>query len=207
MLAAGAFLIGEFHRLPDWTLPAFIFLVAVIIFRVVGRRFAGSASPAGASSQTTIQNASNTLVPSIPAFDATQHFRQAYTRVLTAGVEKKIRIAANQNQPNDHVGFLAKLIGGGLDNYLHDMTWAYIDRSQLLMLADLNERGGLMPLADAKPYYDTLKGSRVSCWVRSDAVKSAHATLKGMALQDQRPPGFLGVVVGVVAPAGNCGAG
>jgi hypothetical protein len=51
------------------------------------------------------------------------------------------------------------------------------------------------------------RGSRVSCWVRSDAVKSADATLKGMALQDQLPPGFLGVVVGIVAPAGNCGAG
>ncbi len=54
----------------------------------------------------------------------------------------------------DHAGFLARFIGVGLISYLHDITWAYIFKSQLLMMLELNRRGGFLPLNDAKPYYD-----------------------------------------------------
>ena len=39
-------------------------------------------------------------------------------------------------------------------SYLHDITWAYIFKSQIMMLTELNRRNGMMPLADAEPYYD-----------------------------------------------------
>jgi len=38
--------------------------------------------------------------------------------------------------------------------YCHDAAWAYIFRSQLLMLMELNGRNGLIPLADARIYND-----------------------------------------------------
>ncbi len=46
------------------------------------------------------------------------------------------------------------MIGIGLVGYLHDMTWVYIYKSQLLMLLELNRRNGWLPLADVKRYYD-----------------------------------------------------
>ncbi len=89
--------------------------------------------------------------------DARQFFKTAYYSQLTADVETNIRAAAAQNQPNDREGFLAKFIGVGYMAYVHDMTWAYIYKSQILMLTELNRRGGLMPIADAKSYYDKAK--------------------------------------------------
>lgn len=108
------------------------------------------------SSQSTVQSASSSLVapPSTLNLDATAFFRQSYISSLTAEAEKNIRVAAAQNQPTDREGFMARLIGVGLVAYLHDMTWAYIYKSQLLMLLELNRRGGLISLNDAKPYYD-----------------------------------------------------
>jgi len=86
--------------------------------------------------------------------DATLFFRTAYYSQLTDEVERNIRASAAHNQPNDREGFLAKFIGIGYVAYLHDITWAYIYKSQILVLTELNRRGGLMPVADAKAYFD-----------------------------------------------------
>ncbi len=106
------------------------------------------------SGQSTVQSASNALVGARQNFDATEFFRTSYTSSVTAEVEKNVRLAAAQNQPTDHEGFMARLIGIGLVAYVHEMTWVHIFKSQLLMLTELNRRGGFMPLNDAKPYYD-----------------------------------------------------
>lgn len=50
--------------------------------------------------------------------------------------------------------FYAEFIGVGLVAYIHDMTWAYIFKSQLLMLTELNRSGGFLPVAEAKKFYD-----------------------------------------------------
>lgn len=39
-------------------------------------------------------------------------------------------------------------------SYVHEMTWAYIYKSQFLMLLELNRRNARIPLSDAKAYYD-----------------------------------------------------
>jgi hypothetical protein len=57
-------------------------------------------------------------------FDATRFFRLAYHSDWTADVEKRIRVAAHQNQPNDHEDFYAKFIGVGMVAYYHGfLAW------------------------------------------------------------------------------------
>jgi hypothetical protein len=114
------------------------------------------------SPATSLQQTS-TSFPSISAlqgqapqitFDARQWFRMAYYSPITAEVQQNIKIIAHNFQPSDVEDFYARFIGVGLVSYLHDMTWAYIFKSQFLMLAELNRMNGRMPVAAAKTYYD-----------------------------------------------------
>ena len=86
-------------------------------------------------------------------FDTKQFFALAHYSPITAEVEKNIKIAAQQNSPNDKEAFYARFIGVGLVAYQHDVTWFTIYGSQLEALAELNSRG-LIPIADLKKYYD-----------------------------------------------------
>ena len=87
-------------------------------------------------------------------FDAANYFRTAYHSLLTEDVEKRIRIAAEQNKPYcSPEDFYTKFIGTGLVAYIHDITWAYIFKSQILMLTELNRRGGFLPISDAQAFY------------------------------------------------------
>jgi len=99
------------------------------------------------------------LLPTTPVvdFNAADFFRLSHQSQWTADVENRIRIAANQNQPTDREGFYAKLIGIGLVAYHHEITWAYIFKSQILMLAELNRKAGIMPLTEARAFYDNAK--------------------------------------------------
>ncbi|HXW22480.1 MAG TPA: hypothetical protein VEK14_06185, partial [Rhodomicrobium sp.] len=83
----------------------------------------------------------------------TDFFRTAYVSGLREETESNIRTAASLNSPNDREGFYVKLIAIGLVSYLYDMAWAYIYRSQIELLLELN-KGKLLPLAEAKKYYD-----------------------------------------------------
>ncbi len=134
---------------PIWMTPIWLLSSAAILWILLKLL-----KPKPAQLQSTVQSGS--IIPKQPAvdFDATEYFRTAYYSPLTAEVEKNIRLAATQNQPNDREGFFAKVIGVGLISYLHDITWAYIYKSQILMLMELNRRNGIMPLADAKVYYN-----------------------------------------------------
>jgi hypothetical protein len=89
------------------------------------------------------------------AFDAAQHFRVSYQSAWTIDVEKRIKIAADQNKnlfPPEE--FYAKLIGIGLVAYKHDITWAYIYKSQLQMLGEMVKQGGFLPIIEARKFYD-----------------------------------------------------
>jgi len=87
-------------------------------------------------------------------FNAKEAFRLAYYSSLTAETENNIKITANRYNPNDREAFYVRFIGVGLVAYMHDMTWAYIFKSQILMLQEMNHRNGLLALADAKNFYD-----------------------------------------------------
>jgi hypothetical protein len=90
-------------------------------------------------------------------FDPSQYFRLAYYSPITAEVENNFKIIAERFfQPADREAFFTRFIGVGLVSYLHDMTWAYIFKSQLLVIKEVNRRSGyIMPLSDAKVYYDS----------------------------------------------------
>ena len=98
------------------------------------------------------------LDPSDPPvnFDALKQFKTSYQSWWTQDVEKRVKIAAAQNKsvmPAED--FYARLIGIGLVGFLHDLTWAYVWKSQILLLLELNKRGGSMPTAEAKSFYDS----------------------------------------------------
>ena len=112
-------------------------------------RLQGTVTALGIPSLSGINN----LAPQI-TFNPQEFFRTAYYSAVTVEVENNMKIVAGRVQPNDREGFLAHFIGVGLTAYVHDMTWAYIFKSQLLMLMELNRRDGYMPVIDAKPYYD-----------------------------------------------------
>jgi hypothetical protein len=128
---------------------ALVFLASILNMIAVHRR--------RASTQSNIQTVSKPLVgsginTSTVNFDATEFFKHAYVSHFREETESNIRAAAIQNQPNDREGFYVKLISVGLVGYMYDVAWAYIYRSQLLMLLDLNRR--ILSLVEVKAYYD-----------------------------------------------------
>ncbi len=105
------------------------------------------------------------LIPGIPTlsalqgqypqvtFNAHEFFRLAYYSPVTAEMENNIKIAAQNANPHDHEAFYARLIGVGLVACAHDQTWAYIFKSQLLMLMEMNGKNGRLTPSEAKAYY------------------------------------------------------
>jgi len=151
---AKAMLMSFSHISPIWVTPIWWLVSGLTIWLLVF--FGNKRSSKKSIQEATGQDAPTTLVTttSDPTFDAKEWFRLAYISPLTTEGEKNIRIIARRNQPDDREGFLARFIGVGLVAYLHDLTWAYIYKSQLLMLLEMNRKGGWMSLADAKIYYD-----------------------------------------------------
>jgi hypothetical protein len=77
----------------------------------------------------------------------------SYFSPITAEVEHNIRIIARDAEPKNPEAFYARFIGVGLVAAVHDATWYRIFKSQLLMLNEMNRRGGVLPLLDAKQFY------------------------------------------------------
>jgi hypothetical protein len=111
----------------------------------------------GNEKSLTVMTTTQDIQPLTPPvdFDAAHYFKLAYHSLLTADVEKRIKIAASQAKAHYTMEeFYSKFIGVGLVSYFHDITWAYIWKSQFLMLAELNRQGGMMPISVAKSFYD-----------------------------------------------------
>ncbi len=97
------------------------------------------------------QNTSPALLNS-SSFNATAHFATAYISTMHQQIETNVRAAAQLNSPNDHEAFYVKLIAVGLPSFTYEVTWAYIFRSQILALMEINRR--LLPIAEVKAFYD-----------------------------------------------------
>jgi len=155
VLALGAKLLHGVLQIPDKYFYSVLFVLSFVCFVFLAqksRRF--SATPSQPQSGAQAKAAAIVPAQAVPNLDTTQYFRLAYYSSITTEVEKNIRLAAAQSQPDDKEGFFAKFIGVGVVAYMHDLTWAYIFRSQILMLMELNHRNGMMPSGDAKTYYD-----------------------------------------------------
>jgi hypothetical protein len=145
-------MLNEYSRIPSvWITPIWL-LSSAVILGVLMRYFKPRRELAQSVAQTGL---SVPMVQPPPVnFNAADYFRLSYKSEMTSEVEKNIKIIANQNQPNDREGFLAYFIGVGLVAYLHDLTWAYIFRSQILMLTAMTRNNGWLRLSEAKSYYD-----------------------------------------------------
>ena len=87
-------------------------------------------------------------------FNSREWFRLAYYSPLTAEVENNIKIVANQYDPKHPELFYSRFIGVGLVAYQYDVVWAYIYRSQLLLLTEINRIAKPVPISLAQKYYD-----------------------------------------------------
>jgi hypothetical protein len=152
IVTALKYLLQQMSHVPIWGVWLILVFVSLVAFVWVAK-----SQRSGQQQQPFAQSTAMTPMPAAINFDAATHFRTAHYSQLTTEAEKNIRLAAAQNQPNDREGFLAKLIGIGIVSYLHDMTWAYIYKSQILMLTELNRRGGIMAIADVKAFFDKAK--------------------------------------------------
>jgi hypothetical protein len=144
-------LLVQFAKIPPiWETPISLLTAAGVMALLVsiGNKYWRKPSP-----QSTLQSASNVLVKATTTnLVATEFFRVSYNSSLQSEIENNFRAAAIQNQPNDHEGFLLRLMATGLVGFMYDSFWAYIYRSQILLLMQLNRRN--MPLVEAKTYYD-----------------------------------------------------
>jgi hypothetical protein len=145
---AGSRLLHMIPNMPDWAVWAIVLLASSILFVLVARHFGRAQRPTSSAAQ----NATNTLMTSPTGFDAAAYFKNSYFSQLQQELENNVRAAATQNQPNDREGFYVKLIATGLPSFIYEIAWAYIYKSQLLLLQELNRRVLLLP--QVKIHYD-----------------------------------------------------
>jgi hypothetical protein len=155
IVAAGQFLLRQIPHVQSWAAWLTIGVFSAIAFIWVAK------SQRQGQTQTAVQDLA--MQPGLPSqpnagFNFAAYFRLSHTSQLTDQTERDIKILVAQQQPNDREGALAKFIGIGFWGYMHDVTWAYIFRSQILALTELNARGGLMPLANAAAHFEKAKG-------------------------------------------------
>jgi hypothetical protein len=148
LAAVKSLMVHVFHLPSDTAYSAGFFVAALVVFALV--RWRERKSQQGQSAQNATNT--NTLMASAGKFDATAYLRAAYVSALRSEIESNVRTAALQTRPNDREGFYVDVIASGLPSFMHDLTWAYIFRSQLLLLSELNR--GLVPIAKAREYYD-----------------------------------------------------
>jgi hypothetical protein len=98
-----------------------------------------------------------TITSALPDFKFDTYFRLAHASQLTEQTERDMKLLVAQQHPNEREATLAKFIGMGYWGYLHELTWAYIFRSQILALTELNARGGMTPLSAQRTYYTKAK--------------------------------------------------
>lgn len=156
----GAKLLRTIPNAPSWLVNLIVVVVSIALFVWLAKR--GTFPPAPTSALTRTQQPAS-MFPTLSAllgqqpqitFDPAQFFRVAYFSPLTAEIEQNIKTIAHKTEPANPEIFYARLIGVGLVAAVHDSVWYVIFKSQLLMLNEMNRRAGVLPLLDAKAFYD-----------------------------------------------------
>lgn len=156
LVAAFAQAFFNVHGLFLWSLGLLIFGLVIMLGAVYVRNNPAKVQglpAASAAQELAIQPAINEW----PNFKFDDYFRLAHTSQLTDATERDIKALVARQHPNDREATLTKFIGIGYWEFQHENTWAYIFRSQILALTELNSKGGMMPLAAAKAHYETAK--------------------------------------------------
>jgi hypothetical protein len=157
LIALAKKLLGMIPNIPSLAIWPILFVLSAIAFVWLAKHATRTAPV-----QPTQSENRPTLIPTLSAlqgktpditFDPTEWFRVSYFSPLTAEIEANMKVVAARFYPQDREGFWARFTGVGITAYMHDITWAYIFRSQLLMLAELNSKNGIMPIGDARKHY------------------------------------------------------
>jgi hypothetical protein len=130
-------------------------LAAIIFLWLLEKHSKSAALQQLQTEQSTNQGPTSALIGnsgSTPNFDATTFFKMAYVSSTDPEIQANVRRAADVNSPGDHESFYVRLISIGLIGYRYDIIWAYIYRSQLLALMEVNRR--MMPMVELKPFYE-----------------------------------------------------
>lgn len=91
-----------------------------------------------------------------PTFNPKEFFRLAYFSPITAELENNIKIIAHrEQQPED---FYARFIGVGLAAFMYEQAWAYMFKSQVRFLRELNNNV-VLPVSKAMEYYEESKAA------------------------------------------------
>jgi hypothetical protein len=187
----------------DWASIISWFVASLILLGlVVWNQKRSQQKTASPQLNQPVQETGSTLIPATsaifpgigPNFDAKEFFKVAYYSTVTAEVEKNIRTAASQKQPDDREGFLARFIGVGVVEYLHDSTWYTIFKSQFMMLSEMNSKNGWMPLSDAKNFYDKASAEYPSIY-SNYSFEQWIIYMKGQQLILQHPSNMLEITV------------
>jgi hypothetical protein len=157
LIALARKLLGMIPNIPSLAVWAILFVLSTIAFVWLAKHATGSAEvqPAQSENRPTLIPTLSALHGKVPdvTFDPREWFRLAYFSPLTAEIEVNMKVVAGRFYPQDREGFYARFAGVGIASYMHDITWAYIFRSQLQMLTELNGKNGMMPIGDAKNHY------------------------------------------------------
>jgi hypothetical protein len=176
------------HVSEDWASIIAWLAAALILFALVWWQ-----QRSKSEQKQGIQKATNALTTTSPGnFDTAEFFKNAYSSQFKEETENNIRAAAVQNQPSDREGFYVKLIAIGLNSYMYDMAWAYIYKSQILLLMELNRK--IMPVAEVKAYYDKAASDHPILYARY-SFDQWMAFMKSHILLIQHPSGMVEITV------------
>lgn len=184
-------LLKTYTDLPSvWVTPIWLLMAAVFVALLV---ILGNKKLHRSERQrVAAQNTPSILVTSPPSFDATEFLRIAYNSSLQSEIENGVRAAAPQNDPTARESYFVRIISVGSIAYLYDIIWAYIYRSQIFLLMDLNRR--ILPLYEVKTYYTRA--------ANENAVVYAHYSfeqwmsfLRNYVLTIQLPGDTLGITI------------
>jgi hypothetical protein len=130
----------------DWASIIAWLTAAVVLFVLIRWEIKHKEQEQGPS----VQDASGALLNS-STFNATAHFANAYISTMYEEILNNTRTAAQLNSPNDRESFYLKLIATGLPQFTYDLIWAYIFKSQILALMEINRQ--IVPVAKVKEFY------------------------------------------------------
>ena len=145
---AGNRLLHLIPHMPDWAVWAIVLLASSIVFVSLASSFEKYAR----QDSNKAQAVTNALMTPSTGFDADAALKTAYNSSLHDEVENNIRTAGSRKHANEREAFYVRLLAIGAVGYTYDVVWAYIFKSQILLLMELNSRT-LSP-AEVKTFYD-----------------------------------------------------
>jgi hypothetical protein len=140
-------LVREIPNIPHWVTVIIPLALSVIAFVWLARK---PIMNDGQKSNTAAQSASTALTTNPNQFG----LENFYDSPLAKEVENNMRQAVDTRypQPKGREEYLFRYIGLGVVATIYDNAWAYIFRSQILLLEELNRRS--MPLGEAREFYN-----------------------------------------------------